>query len=104
MVQCESYSNLLANKDRSRLIRLHVDDMLVAGEKHLVTEKLLGVLKQHYKVSCGVMQETGDEISFPKRNHPFLEGGKMVIQSHPLHIERRESFFETQEGTRTSTY
>ncbi len=52
MVQCESYPNLLANTDRSRLIRLHVDDMLVAGEKHLVTEKLLGVLKQHYKVSC----------------------------------------------------
>ena len=31
MIQCEPYPNLLANKDRSCLILLHVDDMLISA-------------------------------------------------------------------------
>ena len=88
MVQCEPYPNLLANRDRSCLILLHVDDMLVTGCKHFVTEKLLSVLKLHYKVSTSLMQEPGDEITFLKRNHRLLEGGKLAIQSHPRHVEQ----------------
>ena len=76
MVQCEPYPNLLANKDRSCLILLHVDDMLVAGGKHFVTNKLLGVLQQHYKVSSNFIQEIGDELTFVKRSHRLLGGGK----------------------------
>ena len=34
------------------------------------------------------MQEPGDEITFLKRNHRLLEGGKLTIQSHPRHVEQ----------------
>ncbi len=61
MVQCEPYPNLLANKDRSCLILLHVDDMLVTGDKQFVTNKLLGILQKHYKVSSNFIQEIGDD-------------------------------------------
>ena len=88
MVQCEPYPNLLANKDRSCLILLHVDDMLVTGDKQFVTNKLLDVLQKHYKVSSSFIQDIGDEISFLKRSHRLLGGGKLVIQSHPRHIEQ----------------
>ena len=79
MVQCEPYPNLLANKDRSYFILLHVDDMLVTGDKQFVTNKLLGILKKHYKVSSNFIQEIGDEITFLKRSHRLLGGGKLVI-------------------------
>ena len=88
MIQCEPYPNLLANKDRSCLILLHVDDMLVTGEKQFVTSKLLSVLQRHYKVSSNFIQDVGDEISFLKRSHRLLGGGNLVIQSHPRHIEQ----------------
>ncbi len=84
-LQCEPYLNLCANEDRSCLILYDVDDMLVAGVKQFVTNKLLGVLQQQYKVSSNFTQEIGDEITFLKRSHRLLEGGKLVIESHPHH-------------------
>ncbi len=67
MVQCEPYSNLLANKDRSCLMLLHVDDMLVTGDKQFVTNKLLDVLQKHYKVSSSFIQDIQEKSSFAWR-------------------------------------
>ena len=62
--------------------------MLITGDKQIVTNKRLGVLQKHYKVSSSFIEGIGDEISFLKRSHRLLGDGKLVIQSHPRHIEQ----------------
>jgi len=37
MIQCEEYPNLLCNPDRTCMVLLHVDDMLVCGKKDYCT-------------------------------------------------------------------
>ena len=56
MEQCEEYPNLLSDGDRSRWVLLHVDDMLICGKKDYVHDKLISILKKHYKISSSFLQ------------------------------------------------
>ena len=48
MIQCEEYPNLLCNPDRTCMVLLHVDDMLVCGKKDYVVDKFVFTLQRHY--------------------------------------------------------
>ena len=88
MTQCEEYPNLLCNADRTCMVLLHVDDMLVCGKKDYVIDKFVFTLQKHYKISANYLQEVGDELSFLKTNHRLLANGRLAISPHPRHIEQ----------------
>ena len=78
MEQCEEYPNLLSNDDRTCLVLLHVDDMLICGKEY-VHGKLIPTLENHYKISSGFLQEVGGELTFLKRSHKLLMNGRLAI-------------------------
>ena len=88
MTQCEEYPNLLCNADRTCMVLLHVDDMLVCGKKDYVIDKFVYTLQKHYKISANYLQEVGDELTFLKRSHKLLANGRLSIAPHPRHIEQ----------------
>ena len=88
MTQCEEYPNLLCNADRTCMVLLHVDDMLVCGKKDYVIDKFVFTLQKHYKISANYLQEVGDELTFLKRSHKLLANGRLAIAPHPRHIEQ----------------
>ena len=88
MKQCEEYPNLLCNDDRTCMVLLHVDDMLVCGKKDYVFEKFVPTLQKHYKISASYLQDVGDELTFLKRTHRLLADGRLAIAPHPRHIEQ----------------
>ena len=57
MKQCEEYPNLLCNDDRTCMVLLHVDDMLVCGKKDYVLNRFVSTLQKHYKISASYLQE-----------------------------------------------
>ena len=88
MKQCEEYPNLLCNDDRTRMVLLHVDDMLVCGKQDYVLDKFVSTLQKHYKISASYLQDVGDELTFLKRTHRLLADGRLAIAPHPRHIEQ----------------
>ena len=88
MKQCEEYPNLLSNYDRTCLVLLHVDDMLICGKKEYVHGKLIPTLENHYKISSSFLQDVGDELTFLKRSHKLLMNGRLAISPHPRHVEQ----------------
>ena len=88
MKQCEEYPNLLCNDDRTCMVLLHVDDMLVCGKKDYVFDKFGPTLQKHYKISASYLQDVGDELTFLKRTHRLLADGRLAIAPHPRHIEQ----------------
>ena len=88
MKQCEEYPNLLCNDDRTCMVLLHVDDMLVCGRKDYVLNKFVSTLQKHYKISASYLQDVGDELTFLKRTHRLLADGRLAIAPHPRHIEQ----------------
>ena len=88
MKQCEEYPNLLCNDDRTCMVLLHVDDMLVCGKKDYVLDKFVPTLQKHYKISASYLQDVGDELTFLKRTHRLLADGRLAIAPHPRHIEQ----------------
>ena len=88
MKQCEEYPNLLCNDDRTCMVLLHVDDMLVCGKKDYVLNKFVSTLQKHYKISASYLQDVGDELTFLKRTHRLLADGRLAIAPHPRHIEQ----------------
>ena len=88
MKQCEEYPNLLCNDDRTCMVLLHVDDMLVCGKKDYVFDKFVPTLQKHYKISASYLQDVGDELTLLKRTHRLLADGRLAIAPHPRHIEQ----------------
>ena len=67
----------------------HVDDMLFAG-RPLALDDVLSALNDKYTLHVDRIHEEGDELTFLKRVHRLLAGGRLGIQAHPKHIERLE--------------
>ena len=67
-------------------ILLYVDDLFATGSKQYVNEVLIPRLRTKYSIAVDSVESPGDEVSFLKRSHVLLEGGKMLIRSHHKHF------------------
>lgn len=88
MTQCGCYPNLLGTKDGACTILLHVDDMLVCAKDSFIDNRLIPMLEKHHKISSAFIRNVGDEMAFLKRSHRLVSENKMVISSHPRHVEQ----------------
>eukprot|EP00434_Breviolum_minutum_P040749 symbB.v1.2.036227.t1/scaffold5065.1/size52819/1 len=71
---------LLRSPGMEVLILLHVDDMLLVGDKDF--------LEGLYKLSIEKMFHAGDEVCFLKRRHVMLSESEMVIYPHNKHFDK----------------
>ena len=76
LVECECYPSMLKSRCGQCFILLHVDDLFVTGSKQYVNEVLIPCLKAKYSIAVDSVENPGDEVSFLKRSHVLLEGGK----------------------------
>ena len=88
LVECECYPSMLKSQCGQCFILLHVDDLFVTGSKQYVNEVLIPCLKAKYSIAVDSVENPGDEVSFLKRSHVLLEGGKMLIRSHHKHFSQ----------------
>ena len=88
LVECECYPSMLKSPCGQCFILLHVDDLFVTGSKQYVNEVLTPCLQSKYSIAVDSVESPGDEVSFLKRSHVLLEGGKMLIQSHHKHFSQ----------------
>ena len=72
--------------DNKIFILLHVDDLLVTGHADKVEKELIPALKGSYKISCSIMKEMGDELTFLKRLHVLVSDALMLIRPHHKHV------------------
>eukprot|EP00435_Cladocopium_sp_Y103_P048243 s97_g14.t1 len=86
MIEYTPYPCVLATKDGSCAVMVHVDDMLVVGCKSFVLGKFMDVMRSKYDISKEVLEKPGDQITFLKRNHVLHEDGRLTIQTHHKHV------------------
>ena len=79
---------LLRSPGMEVLILLHVDDMLLVGDKDFLEGKLIPILSGLYKLSIEKMFHAGDEVCFLKRRHVMLSESEMVIYPHNKHFDK----------------
>ena len=84
---CEAYPSLLRSECGACMMLLHVDDILCLCTQQFLSDVLRPTLERKYKVAIEVMRDPGDEITFLKRRHFFMDEFNMLIESHPKHIE-----------------
>ena len=82
----DAYPALLRN-DKCCII-LHVDDILLTGDREYVTNVLIPKFKEKYKISYDLVDEPGGELSFLKRRHWLYSENEMVIQPHVKHTAK----------------
>eukprot|EP00435_Cladocopium_sp_Y103_P069525 s313_g33.t1 len=86
MTEYTPYPCVLATKDGSCAVMVHVDDMLIVGCKSFVLGKFMYVMRSKYDISKEVLEKPGDQITFLKRNHVLHEDGRLTIQTHHKHV------------------
>ncbi len=82
----EPYPALLRNE--KCCIMIHVDDILLTGEREYVTNVVIPKFKEKYKIRYDLVDEPGGEPSFLKRRHWLHAEGEMIIQPHVKHTAR----------------
>eukprot|EP00435_Cladocopium_sp_Y103_P051733 s1374_g16.t1 len=88
MVEHEPYPCVLATRDGSCTVMIHVDDMLIAGRKDFVLGKFLDTMRSKYDISIQTIERPGDEMNFLKRTHLLHEDGRLTIKTHHKHISQ----------------
>ena len=82
----DAYPALLKNE--KCCIILHVDDILLTGEREYVTNVVIPKFKGKYKISYDLVDEPGGELSFLKRRHWLHAEDEIIIQPHVKHTAR----------------
>ena len=82
----EPYPALLRNE--KCCVMIHVDDILLTGEREYVTNVVIPKFKEKYKISYDLVDEPGGELSFLKRRHWLHAEDEMIIQPHVKHTAR----------------
>ena len=67
---------------------IHVDDILLTGEREYVTNVVIPKFKEKYKISYDLVDEPGGELSFLKTRHWLHAEDEMIIQPHVKHTAR----------------
>ena len=92
MVEHEPYPCVLATRDRSCVVMIHVDDMLIVGHNDVDQEFALGkfmdTMRSKYDISIDVLEKPGDEVSFLKRSFLLHEDGRLTIQTRHKHVSQ----------------
>ena len=88
MVEHEPYPCVLATRDRSCAVMIHVDDMLIVGRKEFVLGKFMDTMRSKYDISIDVLEKPGDEVSFLNRSFLLHEDGRLTIQTHHKHVSQ----------------
>ncbi len=86
------------------LILLHVDDMLLVGDKEYLEGKLISILSGLYKLSIEKMSQPGDEVSFLKRRHVMLSDFEVVIYPHSKHFDRLFELLRVRKSWKTQEF
>lgn len=67
----------LARNDKM-MLPVHVDDVILMGDKTYVQEIFRLLLKKKLDLSCESLKEVGDSISFLKRSYTRVNDGILV--------------------------
>eukprot|EP00434_Breviolum_minutum_P037111 symbB.v1.2.032893.t1/scaffold4013.1/size46388/4 len=86
--QCGAYPSLLKESGGRCYLLLHVDDMLISGDAKFIDEKLVPLLQKKYKISSSFIRSVGDELVFLKRTHRLVSTDRLIISTHPKHVEQ----------------
>ena len=86
--KCTALPSLIRESTTQFAMQLHVDDMLGVGSRRYLLEKLKPTLESRYRVSISILESPGDSISFLKRHHKLLPGGKMLLTPSARHFEK----------------
>ena len=78
------------------MVLIHVDDMMVMGERQYIQDVFFPVLKGKFDASMNMLKLVGDEISFLKRSYKLMEDGITIAPGK--YIQNMLEVFETVHG------
>ena len=84
----------LARNEKMTLL-VHVDDVMLMGEKAYVQDVFLPLLKKKFELNCELLKDVGDSISFLKRTYTRVDDGIVVKPGNyiPKMLEAFEEHF-----------
>ena len=82
------YSSVLKTADNICFVLIHVDDILVVGQRDYVLNKLVPCLQSKYEISTQMVEKPGDELHFLKRKMMLLPDSQLLIQTHHKHVQQ----------------
>ena len=82
------YSCVLKTADNACFVLIHVDDILVLGQRDYVLSKFVPCLQSKYEISTQVIAKPGDELHFLKRRMTLLSDSRLLIQTHHKHVQQ----------------
>ncbi|CAE7679056.1 RE2 [Symbiodinium sp. CCMP2592] len=95
--KCDALPSLIREPASKFSMQMHVDDLLGAGSKRFLEEKLKPTLESKYRVSVHILEKPGDTISFLKRHHTLVAEGKMLLTPSAKHFEKLFSVMKIDE-------
>ncbi|CAE7716237.1 RE1 [Symbiodinium sp. CCMP2592] len=95
--KCDALPSLIREPAFKFSMQMHVDDLLGAGSKRFLLERLRPTLESKYCVSIRILEASGDTISFLKRHHTLLADGKMLLTPSAKHFEKLFSVMKIDE-------
>ncbi|CAE7244295.1 RE1 [Symbiodinium sp. CCMP2592] len=95
--KCDALPSLIREPASKFSMQMHVDDLLGAGSKRFLLERLRPTLESKYRVSIRILEAPGDTISFLKRHHTLLADGKMLLTPSAKHFEKLFSVMKIDE-------
>ena len=95
--KCDALPSLIREPVSKFSMQMHVDDLLGAGSKRFLIDRLKPTLESKYRVSIHILEEPGDTISFLKRHHTLLADGRMLLTPSAKHFEKVFSVMKIDE-------
>ena len=95
--KCDALPSLIREPVSKFSMQMHVDDLLGAGSKRFLIDRLKPTLESKYRVSIHILEEPGDTISFLKRHHTLLADGRMLLTPSAKHFEKLFSVMKIDE-------
>ena len=74
--------------DNACFVLIHVDDILVVGQRDYVLNQFVPCLENKYEISTQVIAKPGDELHFLKRRMTLLSDSRLLIQTHHKHVQQ----------------
>ena len=79
---------VLKTPDNACFVLIHVDNILVVGQRDYVLKTLVKSFQSKYEISTQVMEKPGDELHFLKRKMTLLHDCSLLIQTHHKHVQQ----------------
>ncbi|CAE7655231.1 RE1 [Symbiodinium sp. CCMP2592] len=95
--KCDALPSLIREPASKFSTQMHVDDLLGAGSKRFLNERLRPTLESKYRVSVHILEKPGDTISFLKRHHTLVSEGRMLLTPSAKNFEKLFSVMKIDE-------